>query len=363
VAAAAVAGAAVADGGAPSAELRDVGLGWRPELAWFLHRLDGLPFAEVVAENLDPERPHEALLQLRARVPICVHGVGLSLGGAEPLDRQRLRRLAQVAHALRAPVVSEHIAVVRVGRHDSGHLLPVPRTRAQLDVLVDHVNEAQDVLAVPLALENIAAIFAWPQHEMDDAEFLGALLRRTGAALLLDVANLHADVVNRGLDAAALLDALPLDRVAYAHVAGGTTRAHLYHDTHAHPVGEGSRAILAQLRARLPGVPVLLERDDHFPPIAELHAEWESLRVPCEVSRSSPRVALGKLRDLAAAGAVEIDALHSDQVQLLGHLCGEIPPPPGFDEDRLRVVRKSLEARRARHARPAPRSWVRRVLG
>lgn len=265
-------------GTAPAPEL-GLGIGWRPELAWLIDRHPGLGFVEVIAEDHDPraELP-EPLERLKERgVAIVPHGVSLSLAGAARPDRARLKGLGRLAERLGAPLVSEHVAFVRAGGLESGHLLPPPRTRAALDVLVANVREAQDCLPVPLALENIATLLAWPDPEMTEAQFLSELLDRTGAWLLLDVANVHANARNHGGAALAFFQELPLDRLAYVHVAGGVERDGVYHDTHTAPTSPAVLQLLEALAAacRVPGA--LLERDDRFPPDPELRAELESI--------------------------------------------------------------------------------------
>jgi hypothetical protein len=258
-----------------------LGIGWRPQLALAIDRHPDLTFVEITAENHpDPRRLPEHLHQLRARgLRVIPHGIGLSLGGAEPVDPARVRHLADLAEVLGAPLVSEHVAFVRAGGREAGHLLPVPRTRAAMRVLVDNVRAAQDVLPVPLALENISALFAWPEQEYDEAEFLSELVDRTGVYLLLDVANVYANHRNLGADPAAFLARLPLGRIAYVHMGGGTEGADgVYHDTHAHAVPQGAIDLLRRLATmtRLPGV--MLERDDHFPTEAELVDELGRIR-------------------------------------------------------------------------------------
>ncbi|HEX2314403.1 MAG TPA: DUF692 domain-containing protein [Thermomonospora sp.] len=255
-----------------------VGIGWRPEIAGFVEGLPGLRFTEVIAESVDPGRPPEGLLDLRDRgVRVVPHGVRLSLGGAEPVDPARVAHLAAAAEALRAPLVSEHVAFVRAGGMEAGHLLPVPRTRAALDVLTDNIRRASADLPVPLAVEPIAALFDWPDAEYDEGAFLTELLERTDALLLLDIANVYANARNRGQDPAALLDRLPLERVAYCHVAGGHQHEGLYHDTHTDPVPAEVLALVRELSARRRPPGFLLERDGRYPPAAELRAELDAI--------------------------------------------------------------------------------------
>jgi uncharacterized protein len=153
----------------------------------------------------------------------------------------------------------------------------VPRTREALDVLATNVRLAQAELGVPLALEHVAALLEWPAPELDEATFLTEVLDRTGAWLLLDVANLYANARNHGGDPLAFLDALPLERVAYVHVAGGVERDGLYHDTHAHPTPPAVLDLLAELCGRRDPPGVMLERDDDYPPGPELAAELDAI--------------------------------------------------------------------------------------
>lgn len=254
-----------------------VGVGWRSEIAGVLADLPGLRFTEVVAESLAGEPP--ALLGALADrgVTVIPHGTRLSLGGAEPVQPARLAHLANAARSLSAPLVSEHVAFVRGGGVEAGHLLPVPRTRAALAVLVENVRAAQAELPVPLALEPIAALFDWPDDEYDEAGFLTELLSRTDALLLLDVANVYANARNRGQDPVALLDRLPLERVAYVHVAGGSVRDGRYHDTHTDPTPPEVFELVAALCERRRPPALMLERDGRYPPADELRAELDAL--------------------------------------------------------------------------------------
>ncbi|QSY49987.1 DUF692 domain-containing protein [Streptomyces griseocarneus] len=262
------------------------GVGWRPEIAEDIERLPDIDWVEVVAENVCPGHLPAPLERLLERgTTVIPHGVSLGLGGADRPDLARLIALAERAEALGAPLVSEHIAFVRAGgpltgapRVEAGHLLPVPRTRDGLAVLCENVRIAQQVLPVPLALENVAALLNWPDEELTEAQFLGELVERTGVRLLVDVANLHTNHVNRGEDPAEVLDGLPLEAIAYVHVAGGVERGGVWHDTHAHPVGPPVLDVLAELCARTAPPGVLLERDDDFPAADELAAELDAIR-------------------------------------------------------------------------------------
>ncbi|MEV7570765.1 multinuclear nonheme iron-dependent oxidase [Streptomyces tanashiensis] len=374
-----------------------IGIGWRPEIAEAVEALPGVDWVEVVAENICADHLPDSLTRLRERgVTVVPHGVSLGLGGADRPDPARLAALGEKAVALGAPLVTEHIAFVRAGGPltatpllEAGHLLPVPRTRDALDVLCENVRIAQDALPVPLALENIAALISWPGEEMTEGRFLAELVERTGVRLLIDVANLHTNHVNRGEDPAKALSELPVEAIAYVHVAGGVERDGVWHDTHAHPVPRAVLDVLADLTSRVSPPGVLLERDDDFPPTEELAAELETIRTTTAVGVRSagaertgtahahgarlpvpaPRQAslligagarasggpMPSARVEAPAPPVEPSAPREDarqrlavtQAALLSALVAGTPVPEGFDTRRIAVQSRALAAKRA----------------
>ena len=254
------------------------GAAWRPQLDGALARAGELGFIEVIAESIGPRALPYGVATARDRgLRVVPHGVSLSLGGAERPDDRRLEHLASVAERVSAPLASEHIAFVRAEGREAGHLLPVPRTRTALDILSENVAIAQAALPVPLALEHVAALVQWPDAEMDEATFVAELVERTGALLLLDLSNLYANAHNHGYDALESLVRFPLDRIAYVHVGGGRFHDGVYHDTHADPVVPGVLDLVEELFSLTDAPGVLLERDDDFPPEAELVAELRAI--------------------------------------------------------------------------------------
>ncbi|MFI6944172.1 DUF692 domain-containing protein [Streptomyces sp. NPDC050418] len=320
--------------------------------------MPGIDWVEVVAENICPGHLPEPVLRLRERgVTVIPHGVSLGLGDAERPDPARLTALAERAEALGAPLVTEHIAFVRAGGKrtasphlEAGHLLPVPRTYDALDVLCENIRIAQDALPVPLAVENIAALVAWPGEELTEGQFLTELVERTGVRLLIDVANLHTNHVNRGEDPAEALSALPVEAIAYVHVAGGFERDGVWHDSHAHPVPQPVLDILADLASRVAPPGVLLERDERFPEPAELERELAAIRETVRAHRpSAPRTA-APVRPAAPTGAsteAARDRLALAQTSLLSALVAGTPAPEGFDRRRLAVQSRALTGKRA----------------
>ncbi|MCX5238349.1 DUF692 domain-containing protein [Streptomyces prunicolor] len=352
------------------------GIGWRPEIADAVERMPGIDWVEAVAENVCPGHLPDSLIRLRERgVTVIPHGVSLGLGGADRPDEARLTALAERVEALGAPLVTEHIAFVRAGGPltaspllEAGHLLPVPRTRDALDVLCENIRIAQDALPVPLAVENIAALLAWPGEEMTEGQFLYELADRTGVRLLIDVANLHTNHVNRGEDPAKALAELPVEAIAYVHVAGGVERDGVWHDTHAHPVPAPVLAILTDLASRVSPPGVLLERDDNFPEPAALERELEAIqgaltkgwarsaasRVPSREAAPTPETTTASARPTpptppAAPQSSDCtrQRLALAQTALLSALVAGTPVPDGFDRIRLGVQARALGVKRA----------------
>ena len=145
----------------------------------------------------------------------------------------------------------------------------------KLEVVVENVKRAQDALPVPLALENVASLFQWPDAEIPEAGFMAELVERTGALLLLDIANVHANCANHGWDPNLYLRSLPLERLAYVHIAGGVVAGGLYRDTHRHAITPEVLGLLTRLCELRPEPAVLLEWDDDFPPPAELGGQLD----------------------------------------------------------------------------------------
>jgi uncharacterized protein (UPF0276 family) len=341
-----------------------LGIGWRPEIELTVARLPGVEWVEIVAENISPDAVPASLAALSEfGMPVIPHGVSLSLGGTEPPDSERLARLAGLAERFGSPLVSEHVAFCRADGIEAGHLLPVPRTRAAVDVLTENITIAQAALPVPLAVENIAPLLSWPEDELNEAEFLTELVERTGVLLLLDVANMHTAHVNFGLDPIATLDALPLDRIGYVHVAGGVLHDGIWHDTHAHTVSQEILSILAALAERAPLPGVMLERDEAYPSGTELAAEiatirqvladvrehtdpaWQRPASVAETGRHANRT--GKER-APQAGPTANDTLAARQMSLVRALVAGGYPPAGVDPERVRVQALALLRKRFR---------------
>jgi uncharacterized protein (UPF0276 family) len=250
---------------------------------------DELAFVELTPENyLGRGGRYAAMLAaVVERWPAVTHGLSLSLGGPDPFDLAHLRRLGELVHRIGAPWHSDHLSFGAVDATMLHDLLPVPFTPEAVRHVADRIAQAQEILRLPLAVENISYYAAGTGSEMDEADFVNEVLRATGARLLLDVNNVYVNSKNHGFDARALLDRMPLDRVVQIHVAGhDQSDPELLVDTHAEPVVPDVYALLEWVLERTGPVPVLLERDDQFPPWEELCGEIRRLDA---IVRAAPR--------------------------------------------------------------------------
>lgn len=335
-----------------------LGLGYRSELALFVERRQDLGFVEILAEDFpQPSHIPAALKRLcRQGLMVIPHSTTLSLGSVQPPTAAQLKHLDALARYFDAPFVSDHIAFVRGGGLETGHLLPVQRNHKMLALLKRNIEHARNGLSVPLVLENIATTFDWSerQNTMTEPEFLRQVLESTDSGLLLDVSNLFANSFNHHFSEDDYLRALPLDRLRYVHVAGGTFKQGLYHDTHCHPLKEESLRVLKKLAALVPIPMVMLERDDNFASDIELSLELDQLRQSCRVPASfaaadARQIEIG-LEPIAIAKP-DLSALAQEQDALVRALladCSHLPSSLGLDQERVGQAFKALRRKRIR---------------
>jgi uncharacterized protein (UPF0276 family) len=257
------------------------GLGLRkPHYADFL---DGAPvavdFVEVISENFMVEggKPLDVLRRVRERHPVALHGVSMSIGSADGVRVDYLRRLRALVDAVEPIFVSDHLSWSRIGRFNSHDLLPLPYTEESLALVCTNIHCAQELLGRPLLLENPSSYIAWP-GEMTEWEFLAAMCARTGCELLLDVNNIFVSASNHRFDAGVYLAGIPAERVRQIHLAGHSQGRDLLIDTHDQPVPESVWALYAAALRRLGPVATMIERDDDIPPLATLLTELEIAR-------------------------------------------------------------------------------------
>ncbi|MDN5862883.1 MAG: DUF692 domain-containing protein [Salinisphaera sp.] len=211
------------------------------------------------------------------RYPFVSHGLSLSLGGPAPLDEDFLHRVRAFLDAHGIRYYSEHLSYCG----DDGQLydlLPIPFTDEAVDYVAERITRAQDILGRRIAVENVSC-YATPGAEMSEIDFVCAVLERADCELLLDVNNIYVNSVNFGYDPKEFLDAIPGDRIAYAHIAGHDREGpELCIDTHGADVIDPVWQLLDRAYARFGVFPTVLERDFNLPPLPELLAEVDQIK-------------------------------------------------------------------------------------
>lgn len=237
----------------------------QPPVAWF----------EILSENYmqTAGRPLHYLDAIAAQYPVAMHGVSLSIGSSDPIDRDYLSELRALRDRVAARWVSDHLCWTGVAGRNSHDLLPLPYTEETLRHVVDRVRAVQDFLGAPLALENPSTYAEHAGASMREWEFLARLAEDADCALLLDVNNVFVSAYNHGFDPRTYLAAIPLDRVVQFHVAGHTHHGTHIIDSHIGPVIDDVWRLLADVYGRSGGASVLLEWDAEIPGFDETYAE------------------------------------------------------------------------------------------
>jgi uncharacterized protein (UPF0276 family) len=259
--------------------MKSAGIGLKSQhMADLLENRPTLGFLEIHAENYmgDGGAPHRWLSALAEHYPLSVHGVGLSLGGDQPLDTDHLERVARVVERYCPALVSEHLAWSSVDGNYLNDLLPIPYDEYSLAVVAEHVDQVQTRLNRRILVENPAVYVAF-DSSLAEPQFLAELCRKSGCGLLLDVNNIHVSHRNVGLRIEGYLDALPAGSVGEIHLAGHHVRqigeAEILIDDHGSPVAEAVWELYRDAAARFPAAPALIERDSNIPNLSELLAE------------------------------------------------------------------------------------------
>ena len=239
--------------------------------------LTSIAFFEISPENYMRRGGHipAAFDRIRERFRFLTHGLTLSLGGTDPFDAAYLRELRRYVERTGSPFHSDHLCASGAGGRILHDLFPVPFSSASAAHLAARIREAQDRLEVPIAVENITHYLTVGEPSLDEASFIGEVLEKSGASLLLDVNNVYVNARNYGFDPVAFLEALPLDRVVQLHVAGHerSEAEALWIDTHGADMIDPVLDLCAWVIERTGPLPVVLERDHHIPSLPGLLRE------------------------------------------------------------------------------------------
>ena len=264
-----------------SPELHGAGLGLRRALLGPLQSTEpaAIDFLEVAPENWIGVggRLGRQFRELVESYPVVLHGLSLDIGGPDPIDTDLVHAIKALMSELGAPLFSEHLTYCAAGGH-LYDLLPIPFTEEAVHYVAGRVKQVQDILGQAIALEN-ASYYAQPHRDMSEQAFIRAVLDESDCDLLLDVNNIYVNSINHSYDPVDFLDALPLERTRYIHVAGHFDEApDLKVDTHGADVIDPVWELLAQAYQRLGPLPTLLERDFNLPPLSQLLGEVEQVR-------------------------------------------------------------------------------------
>ena len=248
----------------------DAVLDENPAVDWF----------EIISENfmVAGGKPRHYLDAIRARYPLAMHGVSLSIGSTDPLDLDYLRELRQLARDIEPIWVSDHLCWTGNGGINSHDLMPLPYTEEALAHVVSRIGQVQEFLGREILIENVSTYVSFANAEMEEASFLSEIARRSGCRILLDVNNIYVSSRNHGFDADAYVAALPAEKIWQIHLAGHSDYGDYVIDTHDHPVREEVWALYARTLERIGQVTTMIERDDHIPPLADLVAELDQAR-------------------------------------------------------------------------------------
>jgi uncharacterized protein len=231
------------------------------------------------------------LMQIRAHYPLSLHGVGLSLGSIDPLDRKHLRELERLVREFDPILVSEHLSWGSVGGRFVNDLLPLPYTEEALRHMVDRIRQVQEVLGRQILIENVSSYLQYTCSQMKEWEFLSALARESGCAILLDVNNIYVSAMNHGFHAPTYLQAVPVAAVREIHLAGHAVNRvgsrEIRIDTHGESVCQAVWELYALAVERFGHVPTLIEWDTDIPALDVLVAEAHKADSVAEAPRAA----------------------------------------------------------------------------
>lgn len=258
-----------------------VGLGWRgPLAAGILANLDRIDIVEVIADDYfdAPASRVRPLRTLAAQVAVVLHGIGQGLASTVPADSKRLEKFARVADVVLPENWSEHLAFVRAGGVEIGHLAAPPRNAGTVEATCANIAAAGKIIGSMPLMENIATLIDPPGSPLDEAEWISAIVEGSKCGLLLDLHNVHANATNFGYHPVHFLDTIPCERVITVHLAGGRWIGRIL-DDHLHDVPDPVYDLLAELAFRTAHpLDVVLERDGAYPNMEHLLAQLDRAR-------------------------------------------------------------------------------------
>lgn len=252
-----------------------------PAVDWF----------EIISENylVPGGKPLHYLDRIRERYPLVMHGVSLSIGSTDPLNRDYLKQLKELAARVQPAWISDHLCWTGVHGRNMHDLLPLPYTEETIDHVAARIRQVQDFLGRQILIENVSSYVSFAQSQLSEWDFLRAISERADCLLLFDVNNIYVSSVNHGFDPIDYLNGIPADRVQQFHLAGHEDHGRYIIDTHDQPVPDPVWDLYAHALRRFGSISTMIERDDNIPPLAELieelqHARSIAAQVACEAA-------------------------------------------------------------------------------
>jgi uncharacterized protein len=246
----------------------------RPHYGEILDSNPPMDWFEVISENfmVAGGRPLEVIDAMREHYPLVMHGVSLSIGTTDSLNRNYLRDLLTLARRIEPAWISDHLCWTGVGGRNLHDLLPLPHTEEAVLHTARRIREVQDYLGCRILIENISSYMTYAHSRLTEWEFLAAVAEEADCAILLDLNNIFVNAFNHRFDAHRYIDAVPAERVVQFHLAGHADHGSYLLDTHDHPVRPEVWELYEYAVRRLGAVSTLIEWDDNIPAFAELAA-------------------------------------------------------------------------------------------
>ncbi len=256
------------------------GLGLRsPHYSYIIKNTPKVSWFEIISENYigmenaGAGRPLEILKEIRKNYPIVMHGVSLSIGSADPINMNYLKKIKNLMQIIEPAWVSDHICWTGVDQENLHDLLPLPYTEEVIEFLVSKISRVQDFLGRRMLFENVSSYFSFKESEMPEWEFISDISKRAGCGILLDINNIYVSSVNHGYNPFIYLNSIPRASVEQFHLAGHSNMGKYLIDTHDHPISQPVWDLYEKAVERFGPTSTLIERDDHIPEFNELIQE------------------------------------------------------------------------------------------